>query len=63
MTSHKPTSRGYPHDAQLDYFRIADKSESGGGQLSAFATTFPEADNLAILAAVDKPLSIAATGT
>jgi len=24
ITSRKPTPRSYPHDAQLDYFRIAD---------------------------------------
>jgi len=26
ITSCKPTPRTYPHDAQLDYFRIADDS-------------------------------------
>jgi hypothetical protein len=26
ITSCKPTLRTYPHDAQLDYFRIADDS-------------------------------------
>jgi len=35
ITSCKPTPRIYPHDAQLDYFRIADNSELfvGAGNL------------------------------